>query len=812
MHIPTILWAALAAISATKLSAQCATDWHGPQLGFGVSGAVYAFADWDPDGAGAAPANVVVVGGFTVAGDLAVNNCALYNPQSESWTPMDSGTNGFINEAVTLANGDVVVVGGFTEAGGVAASGVARWDGAWHAVGTGIAQLPDVQVLAVAELPNGDLVVGGQFSQAGGVAARSVARWDGLAWHALGAGVSRGAFDARVESLAVMGNGQVVAAGAMTAAGGVAVPGYAAWDGTTWRALPPLPAPVARPFDLTVRANGDLVLMGRINGPPEPNVWQLGSGGWVAVGESLGLGGGSIEATANGQLIVAGVSLYPKVLLWDGSTWTQLGVGGLFQIPFAIHPLPGGAAQDLAIGGYMAVFEGLPQHSLTKLQGGAWSSSTAASSDGVRDFASGADGSFYGAGSFLEIGGVPALRVAQLVDGTWRSLGGGLNGDVEVIAVMPNGDLIASGVFTLAGTASVAGWARWDGTVWSAFSGPGSPADELLVLSDGRLAASAKGLQIWDGLRWQDAGGLAGVRAIAELPSGNIVALSAGFAGGGMVGIWNGQAWTAIDPNEQLSSVWDLAVLPNGDVVAAGILANSGDVIARWDGSGWLPMSTGLDGYAAELTVLPDGDLVATGVRKPGGLGLSSSVARWDGQAWTTIPGGVGLVPRAVGVGPAGSLFLAANLSLLNLQDLWVLSTDCLAAAAPAGSGCAGSGGASLLGAHQWPHLDALYVAHATELPASGFVANVIGFHNTVTSLAGLAPGAPPGCTLFAQPDVLDLLAIDSGTARYELDIPNVSVLVGQSFYHQMLPVEVDALGGLQTTASNALQLTIGDF
>jgi hypothetical protein len=56
---------------------------------------------------------------------------------------------------------------------------------------------------ALAEMPNGDIVAGGQFSIAGGVAVNNIARWDGQVRTPVGNGIQGGA----VRALAVLPNG-----------------------------------------------------------------------------------------------------------------------------------------------------------------------------------------------------------------------------------------------------------------------------------------------------------------------------------------------------------------------------------------------------------------------------------------------------------------------------------------------------------------------------------------------------------------------------------------------------------------------------
>src|SRR5262245_34936028 len=126
----------------------------------------------------------------------------------------------------------VVVLGGdFMAAGNIVASRIVAFDPAtntWSAFGTGLNDT--VQALAV--LSNGDLVAGGAFTTAGGVAANRVARWDGTAWSAFGSGT-----DGEVLALAALPNGGLAAGGSFANAGGAAANCIARWNGVAWSPL-----------------------------------------------------------------------------------------------------------------------------------------------------------------------------------------------------------------------------------------------------------------------------------------------------------------------------------------------------------------------------------------------------------------------------------------------------------------------------------------------------------------------------------------------------------------------------------------------
>ena len=73
----------------------------------------------------------------------------------------------------------ILVLGGaFSIAGTVVANRIAAYDPAtsvWSALGSGM----NGEVWALTALPNGDLVAGGPFTSAGGVSAPGIARWNG---------------------------------------------------------------------------------------------------------------------------------------------------------------------------------------------------------------------------------------------------------------------------------------------------------------------------------------------------------------------------------------------------------------------------------------------------------------------------------------------------------------------------------------------------------------------------------------------------------------------------------------------------------
>jgi hypothetical protein len=157
-----------------------------------------------------------------LGGNLAIDYVGAYDG---TWHPMGSGPSaggGSVDTIVRAlaSDGTNVYVG--TDAssiGGIAgANHVARWDGAWHAMGSNyFSTLTSIYSLAI----SGPLVfAGGSFQNAGGDArADQIAYWDGSAWHSIGSdGAGEGPYNRSTDALAIIG-ARVFAGGSFTSAG-----------------------------------------------------------------------------------------------------------------------------------------------------------------------------------------------------------------------------------------------------------------------------------------------------------------------------------------------------------------------------------------------------------------------------------------------------------------------------------------------------------------------------------------------------------------------------------------------------------------
>lgn len=173
-----------------------------------------------------------------------------------------------------------------------------------------------------------------------------------------------------------------------------------------------------------------------------------------------------------GTFISAGGTVASNIAMWDGQTWSALGVG-LDNAVDAIEVINSG----VYVGGKFTNAWNAPGAGPVRVDRIAyWSPETGWCPAGPITgngfvFALAASGNvLFAGGSFTNIGGIQANRVAMLRDGVWHALvSGEANGvDGTVYAILADADSIyVGGAFTNAGGILARGIAKWDGTGWS---------------------------------------------------------------------------------------------------------------------------------------------------------------------------------------------------------------------------------------------------------------------------------------------------------------------------------------------------------
>lgn len=189
----------------------------------------------------------------------------------------------------------------------------------------------------------------------------------------------------------------------------------------------------------------------------------------------------------------------------------------------------------------------------------------------------------------------------------------GISGTVYAATMLPNGDLVVGGKFSLANATTVNNIARYDGTTWHSLG---------------------------VGLNEE-------VRALVVLPNGNVVAggtfTSAGGSPASYVAQWNGSTWTALGSGTN-GAVNALLVLPNGDLIAGGQFGSAGGVsalrVARWSAGAWSPLGAGVSSFTVNcLDVLSSGEVVVGSSFSSVGGVTSQGLALWNGASWLAVSG-----------------------------------------------------------------------------------------------------------------------------------------------------------------------------
>ncbi len=281
-------------------------------------------------------------------------------------------------------------------------------------------------------------------------------------------------------------------------------------------------------------------------------------------------------------------------------------------------------------------------------------------------------------GTFSGAGRSGSRNIAAY-DGTrWWPLGGGIgNGssDDNVSTLLAFGDtLIAGGRFSFAENVGVNNVARWDGVAWQAMGngvsgaiGSTTPKINALAVYQGQIIAAGhfttagtqpashvarwnETLGDWEplgsGLTWNP-GWNVSVSSIAVCNDGGGETLYIGgtFAaqGGNHVARWDEatQRWIAVGGGAN-NTVDELLCDASGQLVAGGLFTDIGGRIARWDGTQWNRIGgAGFNDSVLSLGLF-QGELIAGGYFTSVDGMPAQRVARWDGTQWHAMGQGFG--------------------------------------------------------------------------------------------------------------------------------------------------------------------------
>ena len=190
-----------------------------------------------------------------------------------NWAPLDIGRSSSVSSLLEY-EGDLYV--GCNGGGTSGNERVSKWDGSgWNEIGH---DLQNGTVWDLCEF-DGQLVAGGSFSTAGGSSADGVAAWDGANWQPLGSEIT-----IAVHTL-VEFDGQLVAGGTFNAGTGSDVDYVAAWDGAAWRTLG---TEITATVEYLVVYNDELIAFGLFSSVGGSTVDHVARWGWGRVANSWG--------------------------------------------------------------------------------------------------------------------------------------------------------------------------------------------------------------------------------------------------------------------------------------------------------------------------------------------------------------------------------------------------------------------------------------------------------------------------------------------------------------------------------------------
>lgn len=518
--------------------------WSGFGTGFnGDVGALCAFDDESGEGP-----QLFAGGEFTKAGTVTVNHVAKWT--GSEWTALDGGVNGSVRALASFddGSGPSLYIGGFfTTANGKPSESLAVWNG------TTLAPAPvpiyGIETFAVIEdgcFGESALCAGGQVSTSNGATLNHIATWDGLKWRPIGKG-----FQAPVWSLITIPHchddeSTLYAGGSLTSSNGVQVSGVAEWDGATWQ-----------PLD------------GGTSGT-DPQVRAMAGIDDCEDGETLFVGGAFTQ--------VGGMAVN-RIAKWHDHEWSPLGSGvtggNVLALAMFDDGLGGGPA--LFAGGSFTKAGGITVNRIARWDGTAWSSLDGGMSSGVvaalTVFDDGGGPALYAGGSFMDAGGVPAVRIARWNGRAWSAVGPGFDGIVQALAVREADEsgaaaLFAGGNFTHTGVAEAARVAQWTGTEWTALGGGVSGLVRALTLFDD---GAGIGPSLYAG----------GDFLTAEVREANRVAR------------WNGSEWQPLEDGV------------NSSVYALAVHRDSADEQAALIVGGWFDESPAGDSFVAAWRSCP---------------------------------------------------------------------------------------------------------------------------------------------------------------------------------------------------------------
>jgi hypothetical protein len=282
--------------------------WSAPNVGTNGS-IVHALAAL-PDG------DLLLGGNFSSIGGVATRQFARYDFDTDTFSGLGYGNNGGRVNAILLIDNENVIIGGLiSRIAGVVANHIGRHNlttGVWTPMNSQMVSSGD-EVTCLALAPDGTVIVGGTFLNGGGsgVGALRIARYHPTTntWSTLGSGMNN-----TVSGVAVLPDGDVVAGGYFTTAGGVPVNQVARYDVDTgvWSDMG---GGISGIFDyiagVDVLPDGNIVIggsFGNVSGVAANRIahYNSSTGVWSSLGTGVNADIEVVAAVPNGNVVAGG--------------------------------------------------------------------------------------------------------------------------------------------------------------------------------------------------------------------------------------------------------------------------------------------------------------------------------------------------------------------------------------------------------------------------------------------------------------------------------------------------------------------------
>lgn len=348
----------------------------------------------------------------------------------------------------------------------------------------------------------------------------------------------------------------------------------------------------------------------------------------------------------------------------------QPNAGATPASPTVLRTLANG---DILAAGDFTQIGGVACNRIARYDGSAWQPLGAGLDGPVRCAAGMPNHDVLAAGSFTMAGTVPVSGIARWNGVAWSAFAPAPSSGIaiEAIEVLPNGHVVVGGSWSSSPFTGATHVEIWDGASWrvvgTAFGVSSNrplaslvalavtPAGGLLALGDwvglqpaGNLGGHNE-LVLWDGTGWHHLGERPGPSALLAAGNGDVW-----FAWEQGVRRFDGASWTDVGT---WSDVRALAELPDGDLVAGGgtdVLPLSPPPVGlqRFDGAAWSPLAAGTAGAIEALASHASGQLlVGGGLRDAGGAPTTTFLLS------APCPARLGLTGTLC-AGPAGPLLV----------------------------------------------------------------------------------------------------------------------------------------------------------